>query len=37
MTITGSKKVFNELQLENLKKENWAETVEEGWFFYRTK
>ena len=37
MTITGSKKVFDELQLDNLKKENWTETVEEGWFFYRTK
>ncbi len=37
MTITGSKKIFNELQLDNLKKEYWKETVEEGWFFYRTK
>jgi hypothetical protein len=37
MTITGSKKIFNELQLDNLKKENWTETSEEGWFFYRTK
>ena len=35
MTITGSKKLFNELQLENLKKEDWKPTVEEGWFFYR--
>jgi hypothetical protein len=37
MTITGSKKIFNELKLDNSKKENWTETVEEGWFFYRTK
>lgn len=37
MTITGSKKLFDELQLDNLSKENWKETEEEGWFFYRTK
>jgi hypothetical protein len=37
MTITGSKKLYNELQVDNLKKENWSNTIEEGWFFYRTK
>jgi len=37
MTITGSKKIFDELQIGNLKKADWTETVEEGWFFYRTK
>lgn len=37
MTITGSKKIFNDLQLNKLKKENWEDTIEEGWFFYRTK
>lgn len=37
MTITGSKKLYEELQLENLKKEEWIPTVEEGWFFYRVK
>lgn len=37
MTITGSKKLYDTLQLENLKKEDWKPIVEEGWFFYRTK
>ena len=37
MTISGSKKLFDKLQIESLKKENWTETAEEGWFFYRTK
>lgn len=37
MTITGSKKLYDQLQLDNLNKENWKETLEEGWFFYRTK
>lgn len=36
MTITGSKKLYDNLQLDNLKKEEWKPTVEEGWFFYRT-
>jgi hypothetical protein len=35
MTITGSKKLFDKLQLKNLKKENWKATVEDGYFFYR--
>jgi hypothetical protein len=37
MTITGSKKLYDSLVLENLKKEDWQPTIEEGWFFYRTK
>jgi hypothetical protein len=37
MTITGSKKLYEQLELDNLTKENWKETSEEGWFFYRTK
>jgi len=38
MNIEGSKKLYEELQPgNNLKKENWQETVEQGWFFYRTK
>lgn len=37
MTIRGSKKLYESLDLENLKKENWKATVEEGWFFYRIK
>jgi hypothetical protein len=37
MTISGSKKLFNELQLDKLKNENWNNTVEQGWFFYRVK
>jgi hypothetical protein len=35
MTITGSKKLYETLQLKNLKKEEWKPTNEEGWFFYR--
>jgi hypothetical protein len=37
MTITGSKRLFNELQLDDLKKENWSATLENGLFFYRTR
>lgn len=37
MTIIGSRKLFDELQADGLKKEHWKETVEEGWFFYRTQ
>jgi hypothetical protein len=37
MTITGPKKLHNMLQLEDLNKEEWKSTIEEGWFFYRTK
>lgn len=37
MTLLGSKKLFEQLELPALKKENWQDSVEEGWFFYRTK
>ncbi|WP_147243462.1 hypothetical protein [Chitinophaga flava] len=37
MTITGSKKLFDNLKVDNLKSENWKPTVEEGSFFYKTK
>jgi hypothetical protein len=36
MTITGPKKLHETLKLEDLKKEEWKPTIEEGWFFYRT-
>jgi hypothetical protein len=36
MTIRGSKILYDNLPLENLKKAEWKPTVEEGWFFYRT-
>ena len=35
MTVQGSKKIFEQLQLDNLKKENWKQTVEDGYFFYK--
>ncbi|CAM3498331.1 hypothetical protein FSS13T_10670 [Flavobacterium saliperosum S13] len=35
MTISGSKKLFTELKLKNLKNENWQPIVEEGYFFYK--
>jgi hypothetical protein len=37
MTIAGSKQLLDNLQLDNLEKGNWQPTIEEGWFFYRTK
>jgi hypothetical protein len=37
MTIEGSRKLFEELPLNDLKKENWTYMNEQGWFFYRTK
>jgi hypothetical protein len=37
MTIAGSKKLFDSLQIDGIKKDNWEPTVETGWFFYRTK
>jgi len=36
MKIFGSKKLYDTLQLDKLKKEEWKPGVEEGWFFYRT-
>jgi hypothetical protein len=35
MTIMGSKKLFDQLKLDNLKNENWKPTVEEAYFFYK--
>lgn len=35
MTITGPEKLYETLQLQELKKQEWTPTVEEGWFFYR--
>lgn len=35
MTIRGSKKIFDELKIKSLKNENWEETVEDGYFFYK--
>lgn len=37
MIINGSKKLYDQLKLENLNKENWKKTVENGYFFYRTR
>jgi len=35
MTIQGSKKLFEQLKLDNLKNENWQPTVEDAYFFYK--
>ncbi|MDI3321462.1 hypothetical protein [Pinibacter soli] len=35
MTIDGSKKLFDELQPDHLKKQNWKPSVATGTFFYR--
>jgi hypothetical protein len=35
MTIQGSKKLYEQLKLENLKNENWQPTVEDAYFFYK--
>ena len=35
MTITGPKKIFEELKIKKFKKENWQSTVEDAWFFYK--
>jgi len=37
MTITGSRKLFDELRVDNLTNENWTPTEEVGWFFYRVE
>ena len=37
MTINGSKKLFEQLSVGNLRKENWKETTEMAWFFYQTR
>lgn len=35
MTITGSKKIHENLKIKNLKNEIWKPTIESGWFFFR--
>ncbi|WP_281298949.1 hypothetical protein [Flavobacterium limnophilum] len=35
MTISGSKKLFDNLKIEKLKNENWQPIIEEGYFFYK--
>jgi hypothetical protein len=35
MTISGSKKLFDNLKVEKLKNENWQPIIEEGYFFYK--
>ena len=35
MTVTGPKKLFEELKINNHKNKNWEPTVEDGWFFYK--
>jgi hypothetical protein len=37
MTISGSKKLFDNLQADAISKDNWKPTVETGSFFYRIK
>jgi hypothetical protein len=35
MTISGSKKLFNELKIPGLNNDNWQPTQETGYFFYK--
>lgn len=35
MFIQGSRKLFEQLRLDNLKNINWQPTVEDGYFFYK--
>ena len=35
MTIAGSKKLYNDLQLEGFKKGEWQPIVKQGYFFYK--
>ena len=35
MTVSGPKKLFDELKIDGLKNENWQLTKEEGYFFYK--
>lgn len=35
MTVSGSKKLYDKLKFEHVKKEEWIPTAEEGWFFYK--
>jgi hypothetical protein len=36
MTISGSKKLYDTLNVGSLKKEVWKPSDEQGWFFYKT-
>jgi hypothetical protein len=35
MTITGPKKIYEDLKIKEIKNEKWQPTIENGWFFYR--
>lgn len=35
MTISGPKKLYDELKIEDYKNINWEPIVEDGWFFYK--
>jgi hypothetical protein len=35
MTISGSKKLYENLNISDAKKFEWKPAVEEAWFFYR--
>jgi hypothetical protein len=35
ITISGSKKLFEELKIENHENKNWKQILEDGWFFYK--
>jgi hypothetical protein len=37
MTISGSKQLFDQLKINNLKNENWEKAVEDGTFIYRAQ
>ncbi|PZR20848.1 MAG: hypothetical protein DI539_09635 [Flavobacterium psychrophilum] len=37
MTVNGSKELFNKLKIDDLKNTNWEKTIEDGYFFYKTK
>ncbi|MDF3027171.1 MAG: hypothetical protein K0S23_1478 [Fluviicola sp.] len=37
ITISGSKRIFNELKVDNYKKSNWVLTVENAIFYYKEK
>lgn len=36
ITIHGSRKLYEQLRVENLKNHNWKQNVAKGYFFYRT-
>lgn len=35
MTIRGPKKLFKKLKIKDLTNENWTDTIEDGYFFYK--